>query len=142
MARKRKYGGESISLEGMDELLTKFKRLIDVIDKREMTNRLLSAGKYIADRAGDNAPKGLTKNLERGMAIFTVMAPERDGEPGVIVKPDYLIAPHFHLVEFGARGGQMPANPFFRRTIDESRGVVKSMIKRGVLEVIEEEAKK
>lgn len=44
------------------------------------------------------------------------------GQGSAYVGVDYHIAPHGHLVEYGARGGQMPAQPFMRPAILNKQG--------------------
>ncbi|MBU1567719.1 MAG: HK97 gp10 family phage protein [Proteobacteria bacterium] len=45
------------------------------------------------------------------------------GEKGsAYVGVDYKKAPHGHLVEYGARGGKMPAQPYIRPSIDVKQG--------------------
>ena len=56
----------------------------------------------------------LKTNLEKmGISIKNIQA--------AFVAMDYRKAPHAHLVEYGARGGAMPANPFFRRGVQQSK---------------------
>ena len=63
-------------------------------------------------RAG--TPKGPTGNLRKGVQAGTFK--RRFGKPIMsFVRVNRRIVPHAHLVEFGARAGKMPANPFFRR---------------------------
>jgi len=95
------------------------------------------AANSVAGIVRSNAPVGPTGNL-RG-AVETKPLPRRDGYPEVtMVGVNYKKAPHQHLVEFGSGPryhssgryvGQMPAQPFFRRSIDGARGLVKSIIR-------------
>lgn len=136
-----KYHGQNIALEGLDQLEMKLKRLAGVIDDEALENRMLSGAELIKNDAVMRAPLGPTGNLRRGIVAkkFDRKIP---GQPSAFVAVDYRIAPHAHLVEFGARGGQMPAKPFFRPAIDANRENVKTIIKTGTWEIIEDEAKK
>ena len=130
-----------IGLDGIEKLLPKFKLLIGVIDDAEMENRLLAAAKIIRDDAKQRAPMGPTGNLKRGIVAKT-FSEKRKGQPATFVAIDYRIAPHAHLVEFGARNGHMPPTPFLRPAIDANLEAVKNTIKKGAWKVIEKEAKK
>lgn len=48
---------------------------------------------------------------------------KKQGKPvAAFVRVDRKKAPHAHLVEFGARAGAMPANPFFARGVAKVKG--------------------
>lgn len=76
----------------------------------------------IAEEAKRRAPIGKTGNLLRG-----IVAKQNKASMGMLdqgkayVGVNYGIAPHAHLVEFGARGGQMPAHPFIRPAIEAKK---------------------
>ena len=80
-------------------------------------------------------------------AVATKPLPRKSNYPEVtMVGVDFFKAPHSHLVEFGtgpryhASGkyvGQMPADPFFRRSIDEARGTIKNTIRDRAKEPID-----
>ncbi len=135
-----KYYGQNIALEGLDQLEMKLKRLAGVIDDEALENRMLSGAELVRDDAVRMAPLGPTGNLKRGI-IAKKFDRKIPGHPSAFVAIDYRIAPHAHLVEFGARGGQMPAKPFFRPAIDANRENVKTIIKNGTWEVIEDEVR-
>lgn len=76
------------------------------------------AADLIAAEAKRLAPKGPTGNLKRGIvARVNKVNAHFMGQGSAYVGVDYHIAPHAHLVEYGARGGQMPAKPFMRPAI-------------------------
>ena len=68
----------------------------------------------LRDRIRAGAPVGPTGRLRKSIIAGTFK--KRFSKPIMsFVRADRRAAPHFHLIEFGARGGKMPANPFFRR---------------------------
>lgn len=76
----------------------------------------------IAKEARLLAPPGKTGRLKRGIvAKEDKNASMFTGDGVAYVGVDYGIAPHAHLVEFGARGGAMPAHPFMRPAIDSKQ---------------------
>ncbi|MFZ5762832.1 MAG: HK97-gp10 family putative phage morphogenesis protein [Thermodesulfobacteriota bacterium] len=75
------------------------------------------AADLIAEEARRLAP-GKTGTLKRGIvARINKVSAYFAGQGSAYVGVDYHIAPHAHLVEYGARGGQMPAHPFIRPAI-------------------------
>lgn len=147
-----------LELQGLDKLKVKFKRLIGILSDKELENRVLDAAKIIRNDAKSKAPiakQGHWKKYGRGGGSMwvdpgslrrSIVAKTFKGEskeaPAAFVAIDYSIAPHAHLVEFGARGGQMPAQPFFRPAIDGNRRQVVSIIKDGLRKTIGKEAQK
>jgi len=64
------------------------------------------------------------------------------GRGNVLVAAEYSSTmKHAHLVEFGARGGEMPANPFFSRGYAKSRGEALAAIEAGVQAAIDKAIK-
>ena len=124
-----------VKVKGMKEL----EREIDKV-ANEMKDALQmgteEAANSVASIVRSNAPAGPTGNLQG--AVETKPLPRRDGLPEVtMVGLNYNKAPHQALIEFGtgpryhASGkyvGQMPAQPFFRRSIDGARGLIKNRI--------------
>jgi HK97 gp10 family phage protein len=147
-----------LELTGLNKLEVKFKRLIGILSDKDLENRVLHAAKVIRDDAKSRAPiakKGHWKKYGRGGGAMwvepgslrrAIIAKTFKGKskevPSAFAAIDYRIAPHAHLVEFGARGGQMPADPFFRPAIDSNRMHVVSIIKRGLQKTIKRETKK
>lgn len=146
-----------LELQGLDRLQVKFKRLMGLLSHKELENRFLDAAKVIRDGAKSRAPiakKGHWQKagrgggkvwIEPGSLRRGIVAKSFKGRskqpPAAMVAIDYSIAPHAHLVEFGARGGQMPAQPFFRPAIDSNRRQVVSIIKHGLQKAIKKEAR-
>jgi len=120
-----------VKVKGMKEL----EREIDKV-ANEMKNALQmgteEAASSVATIIRGSAPGSISE------AVETKPLPQSDRYPEVtMVGVNYRRAPHAHLIEFGsgpryhASGkyvGQMPAQPFFRRSIDGARGLVKNRI--------------
>ena len=141
---------KDISLEGYTELQKKFHNMIDIIDEREMNKALMRPVRKLRTAIRRAAPEGPTGNLRRGI-VAGKFKPAIKGAPGFFVRVSGRIAPHAWLVEHGTGGlrypthkaskvkagkwlaafngivrwiehtGRMPANPFFRRTVDARR---------------------
>lgn len=88
------------------------------------------AADLIAEEARRLAPEK-TGALKRGIVSKVNKVVEEFGT-GLVgaayVGVDYHIAPHAHLVEFGARGGEMPAHPFLRPAIDAKQAEAAKLI--------------
>lgn len=79
------------------------------------------AADLIAAEAKRLAPEK-TGALKRGIvARVSKVSAHFMGQGSAYVGVDYHIAPHAHLVEYGARGGQMPAKPFMRPAIQSKQ---------------------
>jgi len=113
-----------VKVSGMKELEREMNKVVD-----EMRDALKmgvdEAAETTAGIVRSNTPEGPTGNLRR--SVTTKPLPRKDGYPEVtMVGCDRSIAPHQHLVEFGT--ARSSPNPFFRRSIDGARGVIKSAI--------------
>jgi len=101
------------------KLLSEMKNLITV---GELSFSAGIAADIIAEEARQLAPLGPTGNLKRGIVSRVDKTATQFGHSGAAyVWVDYSIAPHAHLVEFGARGGNMPAHPFMRPAVDSKQ---------------------
>ena len=121
-----------VKVKGMKEL----EKALSAITK-EMTDELQvgteEAASKVASIIRARAPGSIAD------AVEIKPLPRREHYPEVtLVGVNYNKAPHGHLVEFGtgpryhASGkyvGQVPANPFFRRSIDESRRMIKGTLR-------------
>lgn len=137
--------GIRVEIEGMDELIKAAKELgEEMLD--ELENGAESAAQEIAKEANSRAPIGQNRKL-RG-SFITKRLPRRQGLPAaVMVGNDYNRAPHAHLVEFGTGPryhagtgkyvGQMPANPFFRDSVESKRRDVKRTFQTHARNVID-----
>lgn len=121
-----------VKVTGMKELQ---KNMADVVKELEdaMEGGTQEAADYAAGILRRNAPGSLSKG------VATKPLPRKGNYP-----PNTMVGllwdgyQHAHLVEFGtgprytssgAYRGQMPANPFFRRSIDEAKSGIKQRIK-------------
>lgn len=86
------------------------------------------AADLIAEEARRLAPEK-TGALKRGIVSrVNKVSAQFMGVGSAYVGVDYHIAPHAHLVEFGARGGEMPAHPFMRPAIDAKQAEAAKLI--------------
>jgi HK97 gp10 family phage protein len=106
-------------IEGMKELEAKLERMTKSLDAESVEPVLYRGAELITAQvqANVNRINKVTGNLSRSPT--TKMLPSRYGNQPrpSIAAIDRKIAPHAHLVEEGARGGQMPAQPFFRPAV-------------------------
>ena len=152
-----------ISLEGLPLLLEQFKRISQSQEGLEMENRLLKVAEGLAHKIRSNVPKGETRNLEKSV-VAKKFKNKIKGAPAAFVAIDRKVAPHAHLVEYGTKGirmakktalrffvggqvifakfvGAMPAQPFFRQTVDNEEIKIVSQIAQETIEAIERAAK-
>jgi len=113
----------SVEVKGIVQAADKLSKAVDVLEKGKVEPIVLKGANKLRRFIRMNAPKGPTGNLKRGMQ--RKLLPRRIDYPVVgVVKPNYKIAPHTHLVEEG-HGGPHPAgaHPFFV-PIAQSKGPV------------------
>lgn len=110
--------GKKIYVQGLDELVKQLDGLKNVEEK--LAPGRMKAAEIVRSAIEGEAPLGPTGNLKRGIQInpATLTKKPKNIE---FVATNHKIAPHAHLVEFGARGGEMPANAFFTRGYRKSR---------------------
>lgn len=95
------------------------------------------AADLIAQEARRLAPEK-SGELKRGIvARVNKVAAEFMGVGSAYVGVDYKIAPHAHLVEYGARGGQMPAQPFMRPAIDTKQADAAKLVDADLQQLID-----
>lgn len=134
MARGYRLRGEAFSfeLEGVKELDQMLQDLPRAMGKNVLRNALKKAAAPILAEAQQNVPRK-TGKLAKSLAISTNLKRSQRGErlPGAVEVFVGATAPHAHLVEFGTgprhttggrEKGQMPANPFFRRAWEATKG--------------------
>ena len=79
------------------------------------------AADIVAEEARRRAPVGPTGNLKAGIVgKQNKVIAAFSGRGAAYVGANYKIAPHAHLVEYGGRGGQMPASGFMRKAIEST----------------------
>ncbi len=96
-----------ISLEGYDQLLKDLTMLANVLDDKEMENKLVERARGLRNKIRKAAPKGPTGNLREGVEAKRFRRKIR-GNPGAFVRMNRKKAPHYHLVEFGTEGIRLP----------------------------------
>lgn len=116
-----------LKIEGFDELEKELKKLAEKVNYNESEQIVYQAAEtIITPTIQSNAPVGPSGNLKD--AIVTKKMP-RSTTPVAISAIDRKKAPHAHLVENGSGPrydddgrylGEMPPNPFFRKSVDQS----------------------
>jgi len=144
-------------LVGSKELANLFRMVADEVTGKQMENGLMKPARRLRNAIKDAAPEGPTGNLKDAVEAKRYRKLNRVLQsPAVYVRVNEKKAPHAHLVERGTKGnrypglhskhpngwlayfngevhwithtGQMPANPFFQRTVDHmSDGVIMSI---------------
>ena len=115
------------------------KALSNIVTVKELTIAAGLGADIIRDEAIRNAPVGPTGNLKKNIVARVDKTKTAFGGKGYA----YVGAvykgkgggggDHAHLVEFGGRGGEMPANPFMRKAVESKRAEVKSFIEADIL---------
>ena len=151
-----------VEIHGLTELNKKFEKLTGSLDADRVEPITHSGAKIMAAEMERQAPEGPTGNLKA--AIRTVKL-KRDGDRPApsIAGVDRKKAPHAHLVEFGTSTrrvkekqvlydaktgrffgkevGDMPANPFVRRSLQAKEKEVIEHVVSGIQKLIEEGVK-
>lgn len=131
--------GKAFRLEGLPELQANVDKILKAVGGRkgqavgeEIKHILMGAALVIRDEAKDLVPvrTGLLKS-----AIFAAYGDPR--KPDVLIGVNYKIAPHAHLVEYGARDGEMPPQPYMRPAVQATRAKAANIIAEGVRRLIE-----
>jgi HK97 gp10 family phage protein len=124
-----------IKIDGVKEIVADLDRLDkEIIDNVQST--LNGGAKKIADRARQKAPKGPTGNLKRSIGSKPMPINLAKFPLVAVAVVDRKIAPHAHLVEYGARGGNMPAHPFLRPAFDSLKASIEKSIESVVSKLI------
>lgn len=121
-------------LEGMPKLDRKLKKIVDQVGAEKVEPIIYEAASQVTSEVQQNvnAINQVSGNLRRS-PVTRMMDRRRADQPRPsIAAIDRRKAPHAHLVEFGARGGQMPAQPFFRPGWDRGRPKAQYHIRRGL----------
>ena len=129
-----------VKVKGIKELQKELDNVAKEM-KQELKIGTEEAAENVADIVRSNAPGSLSE------AVDTKSLPERSNYPQTtMVGLSYNKAPHQHLVEYGtgprytndgAYRGQMPPNPFFRKSIDGARDMIKDTIQNNAREPID-----
>lgn len=116
------------------------------------------AADLIADEVRRQAPEGPTGNLKKGVVSKVNKLAAVLGEGSAYIGFNYKVARHAHLVEYGTLGARfpkkkpfmwfmwngklvraskvkaMPANPFFRNSIDAKTGEAAAVVSADLLQ--------
>ena len=128
-----------VEVKGVDELAKNIENL-----KRGMLSELEDSADAGAQLTATIVRSRAPGSLREGVA--TKRLPRREGYPAVsLVGIKWFGYQQAHLVEFGTAGryhksgkyvGAMPANPFFRGSIDAARSAVKGSFVSGATKAI------
>jgi HK97 gp10 family phage protein len=132
--------GKAVRWEGIPELQANVNKLLAEMGHREgqvvgkkVKRVLMGAALTVRDEARDLVP---VRTGKLKSAIFANYGDER--KPNVLVGVNYKIAPHCIFVEYGARGGEMAAQPYMRPAITATRSAVANMVADGLKGIIKE----
>lgn len=141
MARKPKT--PPITLDGMDELRAAVKQVLGAMGDKEVANICLEGAKVIRTAMKRKAPRGPTGHLKKAIRAKKAKRYQRHN-PSAWAAVDRKRAPHAHLVENGHRlvkGGKLgkggrvvgnvPARPFVRSAVVETKGKVRAVLVKG-----------
>ena len=120
-------------IEGTEEFNRKMLRLAKNLGDDQVAPVTHEAAKMVTAQvqANVNAINKVTGNL-RASPVTRQMSRTTS-----IAAIDRRIAPHAHLVEKGAKGGTIPAQPFFRPAWDATKGAAKAHIANGIKKLVE-----
>jgi HK97 gp10 family phage protein len=134
-----------VKVEGIAD----FERQVDRL-KRDMLAELEKATKEAAGTIADSV-RSAAPHESFKTAVSMKYLTRKVGYPAVtLVGLEWGKAPHQHLVEFGSGPrwlpngkfvGSMPANPFFRWSVDRGRASVKSAIEQHAKNAIQRAGK-
>ena len=123
-----------VNVEGAKELEEEIARMEELV-LSELEKGTTDAASLVGAAVASAAPHQSFKD-----AVSTKPLPRKKGYPAVtLMGLVHSRAPHAHLVEFGTGPryqpsgkyvGSMPANPFFRWSVDASRNAVREAIKQ------------
>lgn len=132
--------GKAVRLEGIPELAANVNKLLATVGGskgravgQEVKHVLMGGALVVRDEARDLVP---VRTGKLKSAIFADYGDPK--KPDVLVGVNYRIAPHAHLVEYGARGGQMPPQPYMRPAITATRSKVANIVAEGFRKIVED----
>ena len=105
----------SIEVQGVDELEAQLKEMIKQFDPDKVEPIIYDGAQVIAKAAKNNAPRGPTGNLKKGIVakqLNRIGNNPRSALAGI----NYRRAPHAGLVEYGTKKAR--PHPFFRPAVD------------------------
>ncbi len=118
----------SFDLRGTAQFADKIDKLADKIGKENVEPIVLAGADKLRKYIRKAAPRGKTGNLQRGQ--IRKLLPRKSEYPVVaLIRPQYSIAPHSHLVEHGHAGpAPARAHPFFYPTVEAHRQEIQDEI--------------
>ena len=144
----------SVKIEGMENLRALVKQLEKAVGPAATEPYLMKAAQIMTKnvRANVQAMFPASNSRKKKTEHFLRDAPAtRMGTMYSWAQPRSAIsfmryrgskgAPHAHLVEYGARGGQMPARPYWRPAYDASRDAIFALVKAAVIANIRKAAR-
>ena len=123
------------TVDGVEQLRRNFKSLDRKMQKKVSRAAVRTAANVIRDQARQNAPRGRTGRLKKGIIVES-----KRGRPGVIsfnvgTKKEVFYG---RFVEFGTQN--RAANPFFRRAFKSRKvkalGVMAQKLKAGIADIL------
>lgn len=141
-------GATSIGIDGVDELLVNVGKVIDKVKGKRAKEIFIRAAfsfvneakaevPYDEERARRVAKGWISETRHMKDAIFAAYGDSQSSS--VLAGVNHNIAPHSHLVEFGGRGGQMPAFGTLRKALAQTRPMMAAVISQGLKELITEQ---
>ena len=144
----------TIKLENLDEFHELVRKLYVAVGPAAVEPTLKSAADIMTKQVrsnvqsmfpASNSRKGKTENFLRFSPATRMGKLSGYNLPRVAVSfiryRTKKAAPHAHLVEYGARGGQMPAKPFWRPAFDSVRQRMLALIEAHVIANIKKAAR-
>lgn len=131
-----------IHLEGEPEFRAAIDRTVAAVGKAKTEPILWAASNIMLKQLKENVQRirKVTGRL-RAAPARRWMKDAAWGEPRApIVYMSYRgskAAPHAHLVEYGARGGQMPAQPYFRPAYDSTKDAMIQKVESELIKAVE-----
>lgn len=126
-------------IEGLDQIEQNLERVLNAATGKQAKAVFLAAATEGKKSILNRTPMGKTGNLRR-----SIFADEGDpAKSDALVGINRKIAPHANLVEFGHAGSHpAPPHPFFRPGIADAAPKMATIIKDGLVKVIEDAPKK
>lgn len=133
-----------VQIQGMDEILKRLNKVVDGISAEQIEGVLSKGARIIAKAVGrrvgsmfkvktgrlERSPRA-KKSKFRGRTFASVFA--------AIDRSKIKGAPHAHLLEFGT--SKMPAQPFFRPAVDETKNEVETVVNDGIKKLLGDAAR-
>jgi HK97 gp10 family phage protein len=130
-----------VDIEGLDTLYDNLERIVGNTTAEKLKPTFFQAGAALRDQAKNNAPYDPRRKKGYHLREAIFCAPGQKNEPNVLVgvsrsrkKRGAPSAPHGILVEYGTV--KMPAQPFFRPAIAQTKETMTKIIITGIEKAI------